>query len=326
MSDKAVVEEVAVATTAKPSFWTRVKAHFRKWWWAHLIALVVVVLVVALPLVYVGYPNIAQGDISDSTLSVESMVISDPSPDRFQLNQRQVIGTDSIFHPKIYEFDAEVSLAGSPVFATVTVPSTRADDGVVVDINDQYVDLTDADAFAGFSTAVMMNEEFELNIYGRPGLKLGALPKIHVNYNKTVTMKGLNRLQGFGIEVHLDPDRDDGNNANGTVFIPNPSVLQLSMGNVTMDVSSNGTALGQSFLNDLVLNPGNNTVPMVAFLNNTRLFPILGALPEGVTTIPLTIVGSSSVYNGEEIPYFTAALAANTLNVDLDILEVLESS
>jgi hypothetical protein len=29
------------------------------------------------------------------------------------------------------------------------------------------------------------------------------------------------------------------------------------------------------------------------------------------------------VYNGQEIPYFTAALAANELTVDLDLLEVL---
>lgn len=50
MSDKAAVEEVPLGTTAKPSFLARVKAHFKKWWWAHLIALAVIVLVIALPL------------------------------------------------------------------------------------------------------------------------------------------------------------------------------------------------------------------------------------------------------------------------------------
>lgn len=50
MSDKAAVEEVPLGTTAKPSFLTRVKAHFKKWWWAHFIALAVIVLVIALPL------------------------------------------------------------------------------------------------------------------------------------------------------------------------------------------------------------------------------------------------------------------------------------
>ncbi|KAL4872711.1 hypothetical protein BDV12DRAFT_125223 [Aspergillus spectabilis] len=320
MADKAIVEEVPVGTTAKPTFWTRVKAHFKKWWWAHLIAFCAIFLIIALPLVYVGYPNIAQGDIDDSTLSVESMEIGDPAPDGFHLTQRQVIGSGSIFHPRIYSFDAEVSLLGSPPFATVRVPDVRADDGVEVHI-DQWLDLSDTGAFADFSTAVMMNTEFQLNVVGKPRLKLGALPTIDVDYDKTVTMKGLNKLDGFKIEkLNLDPGRDDGNNANGTVFIPNPSVLRLAMGNITLDVSANGTAIGQSFLNDLVLEPGDNRVPMLSSLNTTLLFPFLRG---GSTTIPLTIIGNSSVYNGREIPYFTAALAANELTVDLDLLQVL---
>ncbi|KAL2798285.1 hypothetical protein BJX66DRAFT_56442 [Aspergillus keveii] len=321
MSDKAAVEEVAVPGATKPTFFTKVKTHFKKWWWVHLIIFCACFLIIALPLVYVGYPNIAQDDINDSTLRVESMVITDPTPESFQLDQKQTIGSGSIFHPKIYEFEAEVSLQGSRPFATATVPEVvSAKDNTPVRIQ-QRLDLTDPDQFAAFSTAVMMNEEFNLGVYGRPDLKLGALPKIDVKYNKTVTMKGLNRLSGFKIEqLNLDPGREDGNNANGTVFIPNPSVLQLSMGNLTLDVSSNGTYLGQSFLNDLVLVPGDNRVPMLSSLNNTRL---LAALRGGSTTIPLTIVGNSSVYNGQEIPYFTAALAANELTVDLDLLEVL---
>ncbi|KAL4944021.1 hypothetical protein BDV06DRAFT_120198 [Aspergillus oleicola] len=321
MADKVAVEETTVGAPAKPTFWARVKAHYRKWWWAHLIALIVVVLVVVLPVVYVGYPNIAQDDINDSTLTVQSMEITDPAPNGFHLNQRQTIGTDSIFHPTIYAFDAAVSLLGSAVFATVRVPQVKGNDGAKVHI-DQQVDLSDADAFAGFATAVMMNEEFEMNVYGEPKLKQGGLPKIDITYNKTVTMKGLNKLDGFRImSLSLETDRDDGNNAVGTVYIPNPSALRLSMGNLTLDVSTqNGTSVGQSFLNNLVLEPGNNTVPMLSALDMDLLLPIIA---QGTTTIPLTIVGNSSVYNGEEIPYFTAALAANELTVNLNLAEVL---
>ncbi|KAL4929282.1 DUF3712 domain-containing protein [Aspergillus undulatus] len=321
MADKVAVEETTVGAPAKPTFWARVKAHYKKWWWAHLIALIIVVLVVVLPVVYVGYPNIAQGDIDDSTLEVTSMEITDPAPNGFHLNQHQVIGTDSVFHPTIYSFDAAVSLLGSAVFATVRVPEVKGNDGAEVHV-DQWVDLSDAEAFAGFSTAVMMNEEFKLNIYGEPKLKQGGLPKIDIDYNKTVTMKGLNKLDGFRIEsLSLDLNRDDGNNAVGTVFIPNPSVLRLSMGNLTLDVSAgNGTAVGQSFLNDLILEPGNNTVPMLSALDTDLLIEFVGEIG---STLPLTIVGNSSVYNGEEIPYFTAALAANELTTDLNLLSVL---
>ncbi|KAI9371986.1 hypothetical protein BJX61DRAFT_534323 [Aspergillus egyptiacus] len=314
--NKPAVEEVPVGTPAKPPFKARLKAHFKKWWWAHLIAFVVVVLVIALPVVYVGYPNIAQGDIDDSTLTIESMEISDPSPSGFHLTQRQVIGSDSAFHPTIYSFDAEVSLAGGATFATVTVPQLRADDGVVVDI-DQWLELSDAGAFSDFSKAVMMNEEFQLKVRGKPDLKLGGLPRINVNYDKTVTMKGLNKLAGFEI---MSLSLGSGDRSNGTVKIPNPSVLRLAMGNITMEVSNNGTYLGQSFLNDLVLEPGENIVPMVSSLDTGALLDIVGG---GDTTIPLTIVGNSSVYNGVEIPYFSAALQSNTLNIDVDLLGIL---
>lgn len=86
-----------------------------------------------------------------------------------------------------------------------------------------------------------------------------------------------------------------------------------------MDVSSNGTKLGQSFLDDLVLHPGDNHVPMTSFLNISTL---AGLLPrDGI--MPLTIVGNSSVYNGEPISYFTKALQANTLNTNVNLSAVL---
>lgn len=137
-----------------------------------------------------GYPKIAQHDVNDSTLDITEMVISDPTPESFQLNQTQVIGSHSSYHPEIYAFDAAVSLAGAAAaFATVRVPGVKSKDGAVVEVA-QKVDLSDADAFGDYAKAVMLNEEVSLNIYGKPGLKEGSLPKTTVTYDKTVTMKG----------------------------------------------------------------------------------------------------------------------------------------
>jgi hypothetical protein len=47
-----VVEEaetVGVVAPAKQSFGARVGAHFKRFWWAHLIVFVVCVLVISLP-------------------------------------------------------------------------------------------------------------------------------------------------------------------------------------------------------------------------------------------------------------------------------------
>lgn len=122
------------------------------------------------------------------------MVISDPTPDSFRLKQSQMVYTDSAFHPKIYAFDAAVSLLGSAVpFTTVRVPTVKSKDGAGVEVA-QVVELSDVDAFADYAKAVMMNKEVSLNIYGRPLLQEGKLPKTTVTYNKTVTMKGKTSL------------------------------------------------------------------------------------------------------------------------------------
>lgn len=136
------------------------------------------------------------------------MIISDPTPESIHLEQRQVLGSDSIFHPQIYAFDSAVSLAGAAdPFAYVTVPAVKSKDGAEIHF-EQKVDLTDASAFGDYTTAVMMNEEVSLNIYGRPGLKQGGLPKTTVDYNKTVVMKGMLLFSCFltthsvGLEEH----------------------------------------------------------------------------------------------------------------------------
>ena len=120
------------------------------------------------------------------------MVISEPTPESFHVDQQQVIWTDSVFHPTIYSFNASVGLLGAAPFGIATIPQLKSRDGVEVRV-DQRLDLTDASAFGDFATAVMQNEYVDLNVYGRPDLKQGALPKITVTYNHTATMKGTPR-------------------------------------------------------------------------------------------------------------------------------------
>ncbi|CAG7960312.1 unnamed protein product [Penicillium salamii] len=335
----SVVEEAGVSSMpAKKSFGARVAAHFKKWWWAHLIAFIIALLVIILPVVYVGYPKIAQDAVNDSTLDIKQMVISDPTPETFHLNQTQILGSKSSYHPQIYEFDAEVSLGGADApFAMVTVPGVKSNDGAEIHV-DQHVDLSDSDAFGDFATAVMMNKEVSLNIYGRPGLKEGSLPKTTVTYNKTVSMKGLNQLEGFAVsEFHIMIPSVNGYNMNGTVFIPNPSVMTITMvfllfptnvfkiltnqGNLSLSLAVDGKSMGTTYLNDLVLKPGDNNVPMLAKVDQAAVIGLLTSSdnPYKDGIVPFDISGKSSSYNGKELPYFTKALSANKLTVKLDV-------
>lgn len=201
--------EAAVSSTpAKPSFWTRFKNHYKRFWWAHVIGIIVVVLVIVLPVyvrraekkernetnvrrVYVGYPNIAQEQVHASDVNVTKMAMSDPTPDSFHINQTQVLHLDSMFEPTLFAFEANASLAGRDShFATVTIPEITAVDGKVIHVN-QDVSLQDTVAeFGDFCKAIVLNEEVELVLYGKPELQVQVLPVITVTYNETVPLKG----------------------------------------------------------------------------------------------------------------------------------------
>ncbi|OKL59514.1 hypothetical protein UA08_05107 [Talaromyces atroroseus] len=327
--DKAKVQQVDETTTpaVKRSFFARVGAHYRKWWWLHLIILVVVVLVITLPIVYVAYPRIAQSDVNKSSLNITNLVFSNPTPSSIHANQTQVLTNKASYHPTIYAFNASISLPGaSAPLSTVLIPRLQANDGEIINVDATLALNQSTDAVANFTMAVLGLESFQLNFYGRPDLKEGALPREKVSFNKTVTMNGLNGLRGFSLEDLMIAS--DLTNLNGTALIPNPSIITVAMGNVTLDVSVNGTQIGQSYLTNLVLAPGNNSVPLQGTINTTQVLGLItgntSAYSSGV--LPLGIRGISSVYNGQEIPYFSQALQANLLQTPMNITQVLINS
>lgn len=314
-------------TTAGHGFLARIGTHFKNWWWLYLIVFIAVVLVVVLPIVFVAYPRIAQGGINDSTLEITQMKITDPKPDSVQLDLTQVIGTHGSLHPTIYGFNASVSLAGSSSpFSSVYVPDFQPEGETVVNIS-RRMQWSNETAFAEYVKAVWFNEQVQLNVYGTPELKEGGLPTITVAYNKTVTMKGLNSLKGLNITNFnvLLSQQSDGSNAKGTVNLPNPSVMTVEMGNLTMDLSVNGTPIGQSYFYNVSLVPGNNVIPMTSMVNQSLVASILYAKDSPYTTgiLPIDIRGNKSVYNGQELPYFSKSLASSNLTVNVDVGKAL---
>lgn len=86
-----------------------------------------------------------------------------------------------------------------------------------------------------------------------------------------------------------------------------------------MDLAVNSTHIGQSFMKDLTLHPGNNTVPMTSKVDKMavlKILPLDGMLRVGIR-------GNSSVYHGQELEYFSEALRANTLHATLDVGKAL---
>lgn len=88
-----------------------------------------------------------------------------------------------------------------------------------------------------------------------------------------------------------------------------------------MDLSVNGTPIGQSYFYNVSLVPGNNVIPMTSMVNQSLVASILYAKDSPYTTgiLPIDIRGNKSVYNGQELPYFSKSLASSNLTVNVDV-------
>lgn len=313
---------------AKPGAGGRVKNHCRKFWWCDCLVLIVLVLVIVLPLIFVGLPKKAQKEINASSLEVTNMEVTNPGADSVHLKIDNVIRSDSSYHPRIEAFRAGLSLDGQEPFIYIDIPEAKSEKVTYITV-DQDVTFASADAFTAYTKAVLGSEELTIDLDGKTTIHISGLPATDVDYRKKITMKGLNHLSGLNIsDIKILSGKDeilsDGSNMLGTVHIPNPSVMTLDLGNVTMNLAVASTPIGYALLPNLVLKPGANNVPMQARVDQTALISmILSTYKNGV--LPMEIVGNSSVKGDTHLVYYEEAIKANTIKLDLDAGPALRS-
>jgi hypothetical protein len=296
----------------------RMKNHCRKFWWCDCIVLIVIILAIVLPIIFVAIPKKAQHDLNKSVLEVMEQDATEPRPNGIHLKLVTKATSYSKFHPVIEGFEAALSLKDKEPFLHIDVPEVTANKETTI-LVDQQRDFASLERFSEYTKTVMGSEEFDVYMDGKTKLRLKGLRSMKVNYNKVITMKGLNHLKGLNItELHILKKPVDGWNMNGTVFIPNPSVMTLELGNVTMDLSVEGQSIGQTFLRDMVLRPGDNFVPMLSNVNQATVITAITSKYKNAI-LPLTIIGNSSVVGDKHLTYYEAAIRSNTVHVDLNV-------
>lgn len=150
----------------------------------------IIVLVILLPIIYVGIPKKAQSEINASSIEVVSQEVLNPHPDGIHLKMDSVIKSDSSYHPRIEGFRAGLSLKGQSPFMYIDIPETKSEAEVPVTV-DQDVALANKTAFSEYTKTVLASEEFDVYLNGKTNIHLSGLPKMNVKYNKVVTMKGM---------------------------------------------------------------------------------------------------------------------------------------
>jgi len=192
---------------------------------------------------------------------------------------------------------------------------------------DQVMQIKDMDQFKAYNTLVSQNETFRVAMKGKTKLHLGALPVVEVVFSKIITMKGLNGFKGLSVDVqNLTTTKfEDGSNMKGTINLPNPTVMTLTVGDIVQDIFlPDGTLIGSSTISGVTLVPGNdNLFPLISTTNISLVLPYI--LKGTTGELPITARTTTVTYNGTRLPYFEAAMAATPVNVTLHLKDALKA-
>lgn len=269
-------------------------------------------------------------------MEITNLVVINPTPNSIHLVQDAISRSTSPYHPWLDPFNVSIGLLGAPAYGIVGLPGLTSGDHVPVHI-EQDVQLIDPDAFADYNVALITSQSIQQTITGSTWLHEGSLPATDVSYNKQptivgrsnnprpclvcmLTQIGFNNLTGLNITqfaISLAP-QSDGTNINGTLLIPNPTIITVAMGNVTFNTFVNDTLIGNATIQDFVLKPGNNSYSMRGVTDQVTVLSMLqNNYPSGI--LPVRIVGNSSIYNGQHLTYYEKALQANTQHLNLNV-------
>ena len=145
--------------------------------------------------IYVGFPNIAQDGINDSSLEIQSLIITDPTPSSFHLEQTAIVGSNNSYHPRLDAFNASVGLDGTNTpYAYIELPAIHATKEATSYVN-QTVRITNSDAFENYNMQVLGSSEYKVDVKGKTKLHEMRFPTTTVNYNKKATMKGKSQIK-----------------------------------------------------------------------------------------------------------------------------------
>ncbi|OQD70684.1 hypothetical protein PENPOL_c001G03510 [Penicillium polonicum] len=333
ISSNSEADEVLPAPT-KLTLWSRFKAHMKRFWWAYLIAFCISVLVIILPLFYVGIPNLANDYINKYEYDTDGLEITNPRPTAFHIKQKKTLKIGGGFSGSgnMNAFNATCRLKDTnEIFTVFPVPEIAFGNGATLEI-DEDLNLSCVDCLSRLTSAAASNKSSSVLIEGSPDLKYGALPTAHLSihkimhvgsYNVTDFMNAQGAFNVTKLEL-LDPPVD-GYNFNATISVRNPSPFIVELGHVTFNLTLGGSDLGWVDLPYLFLGKSISSTVVLGSVDKEMLIHEAISGDDDIGTVTIGVHGRSCSFKGVDIPYLTAAVRAMSASARIDLLEYASS-
>ena len=302
-------------------------------------------------------PAISQLVVNKSSLVLVSASVLQPRPDSIQLTLLSALDLKLALPVRIEPITLSLYVrdtgANHP-WGQVGIPGLTIRGNTTLGAENQPTPLLNETVWTDYVHDVVFQNETALSVKGTTNSYLGVL-KSKVTMNKDIVSPSkltspicksewsetaahihpaLNQFEGFGISdsTLLIPARDDGTNLIGNATLPNPSVLTLEIGTIILDIKSGDLVIGNATLENLIIKPGNNVVPLTAILDIPTILKNLGnvlktqasALRTGNLT--LDTISKSVTWNGTLVPYYTDAMSKLTLTANVPIVTTLRNT
>lgn len=310
----------------KPTLGQKAKRHCMRWWWVHLLIFICIVVLVVCLVIFVAVPHIAQARVNSAELAIQGIALSQMQADNFTMSINSTIKSDSSTSAVIDAFDGVMYLedwAPQTPFARLSFPQTTSAPLTAVNLT-QFTEILDSYAFEVFNTWFVVNQTLNVSVEGDTHLKVSGISKKYpVHFKKTISMPGLNNLNGTTVpesRISLSAD-SQGDNFFGTVTIVNPSYVAFEIGNASfINYMANQANVGVVYIDNMSLQPGANNLSMRANISQTPVLNLIQEEPYCETgVLPFQLQGLNVTNHGQYLSYTARALASTNQTVDIDV-------
>lgn len=301
-----------------------------KWWY---LAAGIILLIILLPLLFlVILPAIVRKIVSDQTLPVYSGTFVALTPETLMVSLETSLDTPIpavIDETTLFLYNSETQ-EGSDFtpFLNISIPSTHISKDTSIFINNQTATVTNETELEYWFNRVFDDPRVDLSVRGDTTIHLSSL-HYGAHIDKTVEFASLDYLAGLSItDMSLNfPPMDNGTNMHGTLNIPNWGVLALHLGDVSFNLMAGDLRIGLITIYDLIMEPGNNTLPFYGELFLSEIVQNVDKFLEAEAEylnggqIQIDAVGNQTVIDGLHIPYVERILNAKRLHLYTSVIE-----
>ncbi|KAE8138898.1 hypothetical protein BDV38DRAFT_291643 [Aspergillus pseudotamarii] len=313
----------------------RLRRHWTRFWCCYLIG-AIIFLAIFLPLFFtVIIQAISQRVIDNASLVLVEAKIMQPRPESVLLSiqtaLKLTVDVPVRLDPNVLHLFNN-DQPGNSTYLKVYNDAIVIHGNTSIGVQNQPSPIN-PDPWKHYVRSVVFEPHAPLSAFGTTNIYLGKL-KSHITMKKDLPQNTLNSFAGFSIDdpKMLFPPRDDGVNLVAHATLPNPSVMTIEIGTITMDLKSKDLIVGNATIKNLTLRPGNHSTPLEGVVDMhtimENLLPLLQAQGSSLRDgyLSLDAVTREVEYDGVVIPYYTEVMRDLVLSAKVPVNDLLINS